>query len=80
MDCTDVDSEVVALPLDASSVDPAISLVVIEHLRNPENFLSELFRYLKPGELVYLSTPSFKLDWKNFYSDPTYVRYTHASL
>lgn len=81
LDYTDVDFEVAALPLEASSVDIAISLAVIEHLRDPENFLSEIFRCLKPGGLVFLSTPNFQLDWKNFYNDPTHVRpYTPDSL
>lgn len=31
--------------------------------------------------MVYLSTPNFQLDWKNFYNDPTHVRpYTPESL
>lgn len=81
LDYVDVDFEVGKLPLEESSVDIAISLAVIEHLREPENFISEIFRCLKPGGLIYLSTPNFQLDWKNFYNDPTHVRpYTPDSL
>lgn len=81
LDYTDVDFEVGKLPLEANSVDVATSLAVIEHLRDPENFLSEVFRCLKPGGLIYLSTPNFQLDWKNFYNDPTHVRpYTPIAL
>ncbi len=81
LDYVDVDFEVDPFPIQDNSVDFAVSLAVIEHLRDPENFLSEIFRCLKPGGLVYLSTPNFQLDWKNFYNDPTHVRpYTPKSL
>ena len=81
LDYTDVDFEAEKFPVASNSVDIAISLAVIEHLRDPENFLSEVFRCLKPGGLVYLSTPNFQLDWKNFYNDPTHVRpYTPTAL
>jgi 2-polyprenyl-3-methyl-5-hydroxy-6-metoxy-1,4-benzoquinol methylase len=81
LDYTDVDFEVGKFPVNTNSVDIAISLAVIEHLRDPENFLSEVFRCLKPGGLVYLSSPNFELDWKNFYNDPTHVRpYTPTAL
>lgn len=68
-------------PLESQSVDVAVSLAVLEHLHDPELFLSEIFRCLKPGGVVYLSTPNFQYDWRNFYNDPTHVRpYTPASL
>jgi len=81
LDYSDVDFEVGKFALESNSVDIAISLAVIEHLKDPENFLSEVFRCLKPGGLIYLSTPNFQLDWKNFYNDPTHVRpYTPTAL
>lgn len=81
LDYADLDFEIGRLPAEENSVDIAISLAVIEHLREPENFISEIYRCLKPGGLVYLSTPNFQLDWKNFYNDPTHVRpYTPESL
>jgi SAM-dependent methyltransferase len=81
LDYVDVDFEIGKLPLKSDSVDISISLAVIEHLRDPENFISEIFRCLRPGGLIYLSTPNFQLDFKNFYNDPTHVRpYTPTSL
>lgn len=81
LDYTDVNFEVDTFPVEDNSVDFAVSLAVIEHLRDPENFISEVYRCLKPGGVVYLSTPNFQLDWKNFYNDPTHVRpYTPESL
>lgn len=81
LDYSDVNFEVDKLPLGDASIDVAASLAVIEHLRDPAKFLSEIYRCLKPGGVVYLSTPNFRLDWKNFYNDPTHVRpYTPESI
>ena len=81
LDYTDVNFETDTLPIDTNSVDIVVSLAVIEHLRDSDNFLSEIFRCLKPGGIVYLSTPNFQLDFKNFYNDPTHVKpYTPESL
>lgn len=68
-------------PLATGSVDLVVSLAVIEHLRDPSIFISEIFRCLKPGGVVYLSTPNFQYDSRNFYNDPTHVMpYTPVSL
>lgn len=81
LDYTDVNFEVGTFPVEDNSVDFAVSLAVIEHLQSPESFISEVYRCLKPGGVVYLSTPNFQMDWKNFYNDPTHVRpYTPVSL
>jgi 2-polyprenyl-3-methyl-5-hydroxy-6-metoxy-1,4-benzoquinol methylase len=44
-------------PLEDNSVDICISLAVIEHLNEPQQFLNEIFRVLKPGGTVALTTP-----------------------
>jgi SAM-dependent methyltransferase len=81
LDYSNIDFEFNKFPLEENSVDIAISLAVIEHLESPESFMSEIFRCLKPGGLVYISTPNFQLDWKNFYNDPTHVHpYTPISI
>lgn len=41
------------LPFLDSSLDAAIALTTLKHLRNPFTFASELHRVLKPGGLVY---------------------------
>ena len=80
-DITDLDLERDKLPVADNSVDIAVSLAVIEHIQNPEIFLSEIYRVLKPGGLIYLSTPNWQMDTKNFYNDPTHVKpYTPNSL
>lgn len=81
LDYTDVNFECEPFPISSNSVDIVVSLAVLEHLKDPDNFISEIFRCLKPGGLIYLSTPNFQLDWKNFFNDPTHVRpYTPESL
>ena len=81
LDYADIDFEFEKFPIEENSIDIAISLAVIEYLRNPDTFVSEILRRLKPGGLIYLSTPNFQLAWKNFYNDPTHVRtYTLESL
>jgi SAM-dependent methyltransferase len=81
LDIDTVDFECEPLPLASGSVDCAVSLAVIEHLRDPSYFMSEVFRCLKPGGVVYLCTPNFQYCFRNFYDDPTHVRpYTPASL
>jgi SAM-dependent methyltransferase len=68
-------------PVDSNSLDLVISLAVIEHIRNPGNFLSEIYRCLKPGGIVYLSTTNFYYDPEGFYDDPTHEKpYTPAAL
>jgi len=49
--------DAMALPLKNDSVDLFISSSVIEHLPNPEKAVSELFRTIKPGGLVYAEIP-----------------------
>lgn len=46
-----------ALPVADASVDVALSLAVLEHLEKPEVFVRELFRVVKPGGVVLLTTP-----------------------
>ena len=54
---------------------------VIEHLENPENILKEIHRVLEPGGILIINTPNWKLDYKNFYNDPTHEHpYTPESL
>jgi SAM-dependent methyltransferase len=47
------------LPFKNEMFDTIISIDVLEHVPNPEKFVSEMFRVLKPGGIVILSTPFF---------------------
>jgi 2-polyprenyl-3-methyl-5-hydroxy-6-metoxy-1,4-benzoquinol methylase len=80
----DIDStnfEIDSIKIKSKTIDFFISLAVIEHLSNPSKFLSEAHRTLKPGGLIYLSTPNFSLCYKKFYDDPTHCKpYTPTGL
>ena len=80
-DIDDMNFETDALPLADNSIDIAVSLAVLEHLNDPGVFLKEIYRVLKPGGLIYLSTPNFSLCYKSFYNDYTHVKpYTPESI
>lgn len=81
LDADTLNFETDTLPFDDASIDLAVSLAVIEHLRDPSRFLAEIRRCLKPGGAIYLSTPNFQYDFRNFYNDPTHRQpYTPTSL
>jgi 2-polyprenyl-3-methyl-5-hydroxy-6-metoxy-1,4-benzoquinol methylase len=46
------------IPLEDSSADVVTSLAVLEHLDNPLFVLKEIFRILKPGGSLLLTTPT----------------------
>lgn len=43
--------------IEDSSVDVALSLAVLEHLERPDVFASEVYRLLRPGGVLLLTTP-----------------------
>ena len=46
------------LPYESDLVDIAFSMHVVEHTRNPADYLMELFRVLRPGGILFLDVPS----------------------
>lgn len=50
------------LPFDSDSADFIFATEVIEHVGEPERWLGELLRVLKPGGRIQLSTPNYG-DW-----------------
>jgi len=46
------------LPFRSETFDSIVSIETIEHLPDPEAFLDELHRVLRPGGLVVLTTPN----------------------
>ena len=63
------------------SVDFVTMNAMIEHIKNPDNIFKEIRRVLKKNGLVFVRTPNWQMDYKNFYNDPTHVKpYTPQSL
>lgn len=87
----DLHTDIEALPFEDDSVDAVICLEVIEHVKNPFKASVELYRILKPGGILLLTTP-FLLGYHgksqtrtqgNNHSHntyPDYWRYTHEGL
>jgi SAM-dependent methyltransferase len=46
------------LPYDSNAFDIVFSMHVIEHTQDPALYLSELFRVLRPGGIVFLDVPN----------------------
>ncbi len=63
------------------SVDFATLNAVIEHINKPDHILLEINRVLKPQGLLFVRTPNWQMDFKNFYNDTTHVKpYTPKSI
>jgi len=74
LDIDVMDSDGKIWPYEDCSFDVIYSKSFIEHLIDPELFLSEAFRLLKPGGLIVTLTPDWAANYKKFYDD-----YTHKS-
>lgn len=48
----------VSIPFDDESVDIITSMAIIEHLENPERYVQECYRILKPQGFMILTVPS----------------------
>lgn len=57
--CEQVNLEQSPLPHSDGTFDVVVSLDVIEHLENTEFYLSEIYRVLKFGGYVIISTPNY---------------------
>ena len=53
-----VDIEIKKLPFKSNTFDFILSSEVIEHLKNTDHFLSEIYRVLKPNGKFLISTPN----------------------
>ena len=68
-------------PFNDETFDIIFSKSVIEHLRNPDNFIKEIHRLLKPGGRIIILTPDWQSQRLIFYDDYTHCHpYTPISL
>ena len=54
-----VQGDGISLPFKDAYFDIVLSHSVIEHVKLPEGYLSECFRVLRPGGILFLSTPPY---------------------
>ena len=81
LDVKDLNFEKDKFTFDDNKFDLVISLAVLEHLKNPDIFLSESRRVLKKESYLFLSTPNWKYSKNIFYDDVTHVKpYSPESL
>ena len=62
------------LPFEDDTFDIVYSKSVIEHFKNPEKYMSEAIRVLKPGGLFLILVPDWESQYLTFFDD-----YTHRS-
>jgi len=67
------DAETDSFPYADRFFDAIICFHLIEHLRNPDNFLREIHRILRLGGRLVLVTPDWRKQYKSFWRDPTHV-------
>ena len=68
-------------PYDDETFNFVFSKSVIEHLHNPQNFIEECKRVLKPGGRIIIMTPDWQSHLFVFYGDHTHVQpYIKAGL
>jgi SAM-dependent methyltransferase len=81
IDINECNLEIDTFPLEDEAYDIAVSMAVIEHLRDPGHFLREIKRILKPGGALWMDTPDIEACGAKFWNDPTHVHpYTRVSL
>lgn len=69
------------LPFPDNYFDVVFSKSVIEHIRNTEHYMNEMYRVLKPGGRIILLVPDWESQYIIFYQDPTHIHpYTVASV
>lgn len=71
--CLQADASKGYLPFKEESIDVVILFHLIEHLIDAEACLIQIARVLKKEGLLVLSTPDWRKQYKQFFSDPTHI-------
>lgn len=73
----DVLSDAHRLPFKKDTFQGIVCQAVLEHTRNPEEIIKEMYRVLKKGGIIYTEVPFLQ----GFHPDPVdYYRYTLAGI
>ena len=59
-----------ALPFASESIDAVVSFHVLEHVDDVQQTFAEMWRVLKPGGALYLTTPNYLVPWELHYGIP----------
>ena len=78
-DINDIDFEIDKFKDEDDTFDLVVSLAVLEHIKNPNLFLSECKRVLK-NSYIYLSTPNWKYSKDTFGTPYARKAYSEESL
>jgi SAM-dependent methyltransferase len=73
----DAIADLTALPFRAGAFDAALSIVTIEHLREPGRALAELARVVAPGGVLLVAAPH---EWEVHQAPHDYFRYTRYGM
>ncbi len=74
IDVDRADFEKDPLPYPADAFQTGILHAVIEHLMKPDILMGELSRVIRPDGLIFVRTTNWRMDFRNFYRDPTHVK------
>ncbi len=73
----DINADAVHLPFKSATFDAVISIAVLEHLKEPQQSIGEMYRVLKKGGEIYVEVPFLQ----PFHASPhDYFRVTQAGL
>lgn len=74
----DVKGDLCAIEMDDASLDAAVVTEVLEHCVNPFAAVAELYRVVKPGGLLLVTSP-FIWSWHGTRDYKDYWRFTHQA-
>ena len=81
LDIEDLNLENEKFPIDNDSIDLIVSVGLIEALSSTDHFFMQSNRVLKKSGYIYLITPNWLKDYKNFYRNPFHKKpFTPDSL
>ena len=73
------DLNITPYPWVAGSAEEILAIDILEHLDNPVAFVTECWRLLEPGGLLFIQTPRYDADF--LWDDPTHKRgYTEKTM